>query len=430
MISDRPHLPRSLFVLLMMFLPVSLYSQDAAEESSSKQSLNLFMDCFGCDMNYIRTEMPYINFVREVRDAQVYLMITRQPTGSGGTRWTLFYNGQEKFAGMKDTLTYDSSQDDTFDVTRTALTNSIAMGLMRYLAKTPIRNNLMVKYSDATRQEPEQEVDNWNHWVFEINTEPELMLEKSEEQYSWRNSFRVNRVTADWKILNNFNHNYRKNYFYSDVVDSETGEVSEMTTEAVRKSWGISNLTVKSLGNHWSAGVRGGASSSTFSNIDLKLWAAPAVEYNIFPYSESNQRQLVFLYGMSMIYNNYNDTTIFNKTTETLLEQTLDISLQVQQKWGNANISLGASNYMHDFSKNSVALNGFLRVRILRGLSLFTRAGIEFLHNQVELTKGGHSAEDVYLRLRELQTNYRFDASLGLSYTFGSIYNNIVNPRF
>lgn len=430
MISDRTPLPRSLFVLLLMVVPVGVYSQDSAEESSGKQSLNLFMDCFGCDMNYIRTEMPYINFVREVRDAQVYLMITRQSTGSGGTRWTLFYNGQERFAGMKDTLIYDSSQDDTFDVTRTALTNSIAMGLMRYLAKTPIRNNFLVKYNVATNKEPEQEIDNWDHWVFEINTEPELMLEKSEEEYSWRNSFRVNRVTADWKILNNFNHNFRKNYFFSEVVDSETGEVSEMTTEAVRKSWSISNLTVKSLGSHWSAGVRGGASSSTFSNIDLKLWASPAVEYNIFPYSESNQRQLVFLYSMNAIFNNYNDTTIYNKMKQSLLEQTLDISLQVQQKWGNANISLGASNYMHDFSKNSIELNGFLRVRILRGLSLFSRAGIEFVHNQIELTKEGHSAEDVYLRLRELQTNYRFDASLGLSYTFGSIYNNIVNPRF
>ncbi len=38
-----------------------------------------------CDMNYIRQEMPYINYVRDVKEAQVYMLVTRQSTGSGGT---------------------------------------------------------------------------------------------------------------------------------------------------------------------------------------------------------------------------------------------------------------------------------------------------------------------------------------------------------
>ena len=37
---------------------------------------------------------------------------------------------------------------------------------------------------------------------------------------------------------------------------------------------------------------------------------------------------------------------------------------------------------------------------------------------------------EVLLQLRELKTSYRYDISVGLSYTFGSIYNNVVNPRF
>jgi hypothetical protein len=40
------------------------------------------------------------------------------------------------------------------------------------------------------------------------------------------------------------------------------------------------------------------------------------------------------------------------------------------------------------------------------------------------------SGTEVLLRLRELATEYSFDFGVGLSYTFGSIYNNVVNPRF
>ena len=36
----------------------------------------------------------------------------------------------------------------------------------------------------------------------------------------------------------------------------------------------------------------------------------------------------------------------------------------------------------------------------------------------------------VLLRQQQLKTSYRYFAYAGLSYTFGSIFNNVVNPRF
>ena len=46
------------------------------------------------------------------------------------------------------------------------------------------------------------------------------------------------------------------------------------------------------------------------------------------------------------------------------------------------------------------------------------------------LKKGEITEAERLLQLRELQTRYRFAGGLELSYTFGSIYNNVVNPRF
>jgi len=46
------------------------------------------------------------------------------------------------------------------------------------------------------------------------------------------------------------------------------------------------------------------------------------------------------------------------------------------------------------------------------------------------LPRGGASLEEVLLQRRELQTQYSYWGNVGVSYSFGSIYNNVVNSRF
>jgi len=46
------------------------------------------------------------------------------------------------------------------------------------------------------------------------------------------------------------------------------------------------------------------------------------------------------------------------------------------------------------------------------------------------LAKGEASLEEILLRRKELATEYEYSLSIGLSFTFGSIYSNVVNPRF
>ncbi len=420
----------ALFLLTCLAGIVSAQDDFTPSDTTRRNAIRLFIDCQSCDMNYIREEMPYINYVRDVREAQLYLLVTRQSAGSGGNEFTLFFSGQEQFAGMKDTLTYSSSPDNTQDLTRRGLTNTMAIGLMRYVAKTPIKNNVVISYQGERQEEPEQVADKWDYWVFELQTSPDFSLEKSQEQYSWRNSVSIDRVTPELKFQNSFGQNYDKNIYIRDMYDQESGEMEEMRIEAVRRSWNFSNLTAKSLTDHWSVGAKAEVSSSSFSNLDLQVRVSPAIEYDIFPYSQSNQKQLRVLYGLGYVYNDYIDTTVYDKMYERLFEQTLDIALQFQQRWGSANISLGASSYLNDFEKNRVELDGFIRVRLLKGLSLNINGSVAFIHNQIELAKGDRSDEDVYLRLKELETNYRYEGGIGITYTFGSIYNNIVNPRF
>ena len=190
------------------------------------------------------------------------------------------------------------------------------------------------------------------------------------------------------------------------------------------------NLIVKSLGEHWSAGAKLNLRSSTFNNTNFSMDFFPSVEYNLFPYSESTHRQMRFLYGFGDSFNIYNDTTIYNQIRENRLQQILQIAYRVEEKWGSINLSLEGSNYFHDLSKNKVVLNGYIQIRIIKGLSFSIWGSAARVNDQLSLVRGELSEADILLRLQELQTSYQFSGSFGIAYTFGSIYNNIVNPRF
>ena len=55
---------------------------------------------------------------------------------------------------------------------------------------------------------------------------------------------------------------------------------------------------------------------------------------------------------------------------------------------------------------------------------------IATLLSAVYLAKGERDQADVLLRRQALLTGYEYNAFFGFTYTFGSIFNNVVNPRF
>ena len=77
-----------------------------------------------------------------------------------------------------------------------------------------------------------------------------------------------------------------------------------------------------------------------------------------------------------------------------------------------------------------MSLNGYLDLRIAKGLSVNFGGGASLIHDQLGLVKGGATTEEVLLRRKELATQFQYFTSFGFTYTFGSIYNNVVNPRF
>ena len=420
-------------LVLQIFFTGILYSQEiiSAQGNNGNGNINLFLDCpSGCDWDYIRNEMPYLNYVREIREAQVYLLVTRETNASGGNRYTLFFTGYNDFTGMNDTLTYDSSVDDTNDLTRRGLTRTIAMGMMRYVAKTPIRNNVGISYEPKREEIPGIVIDRWNSWVFEIDTEIEIEREQRKEQLQFDNSIQAHKITPEWKVEHRISRDYNFDTYIRESIDDETGEVTKTRTDVKKDKWDYRSLNVKSINDHWSVGLRTRIGADNTRNLNLEIQVYPAIEYNIFPYHESSKKQMRFLYSLGFVYNDYVEITIYESLEDRLLEQNFDIAMQVRQKWGSTNFSLNASSFVPDFSKYMFRVEGDVRVRMFRGLEFRVRARASLIHNQIGLPKGDMTPEELYLNLRELKTTYKWDVRTGIVYTFGSLYNNVVNPRF
>jgi hypothetical protein len=63
-------------------------------------------------------------------------------------------------------------------------------------------------------------------------------------------------------------------------------------------------------------------------------------------------------------------------------------------------------------------------------LSVEVEGAASRIRDQLSLPRRGADPEEILLRLRELQSGYEVSLRVGFNYTFGSIFNNIVNPRF
>jgi hypothetical protein len=407
-----------LILISVLFFSLNCSVAQDTIQNTREDAVQIFIDCERCDMDHIRREIPYVNYVRDVREAQLYIRETRQNTGSGGREYSYFFTGQEKFEGMKDTLVYTSGPNDTDEEIRAGRTNMMKMGLMRYVARTPSYKDVNIEYDGDA--EIETVVDKWNNWIFEIETSPSFESEESFKEFSFRNSIEASKITKEWKIEVEFDHQLSRTKY---TLEEETFTKDKTEVE-------LENLVVKSLGQHWSAGARVDFLTSSFSNIKFRSNIFPSIEYNLFPYSQSTHRQLRFLYGIGMSLNQYNDTTIYGKTKENMAQQQLQVAYRVQEKWGSVNISLEASNYLHDFSKNRLELWGDIEIRLMKGLELSVFGGVAQIHDQLSLVRGELSEADILLQLQELATAYSVDGGISLSYTFGSIYNNVVNPRF
>ncbi|HAV42230.1 MAG TPA: hypothetical protein DCW97_07520, partial [Acidobacteria bacterium] len=345
----------------------------------------VFIDCHQCDLTYIRSEITFVHFVRDRNEADIHVLITIQSTGDGGREYALNFIGRNNFYDIHNTLKYVSKRTDSADIERKGLVRVLKVGLVPYVAKTDLGDYLRIDFEKRLPPAPVE--DPWKSWVFNLGLSGSLSGEESKHFLSMHSNFSANRVTDKIKFRTGLSGYYSSSVFKIE----EDGVTSDITS--IQKSFSLSSLYVLSLNEHWSVGGWLGLSSSTYNNLDFNLNPAPAIEYNFFPYSESTRRQLRILYRLGFNLNYYHEETVFDKTREALLGETLTVIFEMKEPWGNISSSLEGFHYFNDFKKNHLVLWTNLNLRLFRGFSISFSGRFSKINDQVYLAKGDLSLE-------------------------------------
>jgi hypothetical protein len=406
-------------MMILILFSIRAFAQEAppANDHPKGPAPRVFIDCPGCDPGFLKAQITFVDFVSDLNEAQVQVVISSTKR-EVGEEFTLSFRGQNGFAGDDNVLIYQAGPTAQPEEVKNGLVQTLKLGLLRYAGKTPAASRLTINFLDQVA--PTAVIDKWKFWVFSISGDSFLNGEKSVKNGMYFGSFSANRVTPHVKIRLAMEVGYQKDHFeYEDeVYDSSTNSRS------------FSGLVVRSIDDHWSVGGYLNAYASTYSNIKFSASPAPAIEYDLFPYSESTKKQLRFLYRLNFISVSYLEKTIYEKTSERLWQEALTVSLELKQKWGTISTSLEGSNYFHDFSKYRIELWNELSLRLFKGLNFNVDGGYSRIHDQLSLAAGAASLEEILLRRKQLATSYQYFFSVGLSYTFGSTESKVVNPRF
>lgn len=402
------------FLLPLLLLPFLCIAQQA-------QQVALFLDCESCDHGFIKQEFTAVNYVRAQQDALVHLLITRQWTAGGGSSFELQFLGRNEFEGMNNELYFSSQPNQSPDEVRRGLLKIIQLGMVPYIARIGMEESLTVNINTPAEVPVNSSIGNdpWGHWIFEVNANGNMNLESLRKSYRLRMGVEADHVTEQWRIRFRGYSNYNRNSVEGD------GEV--FTSE--RRSQGGWTSVAYSLGDHWSAGAGMNYNQDSYQNLDHQIGFAPAIEYSFFPYREVMKRELTVAYRVRGLYQDYSTETIYGKLSEGLAQQELRLDLRMRQPWGQIFSGVEGSHYFHDARRFRVSVNSNIDLRLMRGLAFRLSGNVRLIRDQLSLPAGESSLEDLLLQERQLATDYDLGLYAGISYSFGSMYNNTINTR-
>lgn len=417
-----------LFVLIFIMLVPGFGRGDQDPAAEEAMAPRVFLDCNfrHIDVNFIKEEITFVHYVRDRQAADIHLIITDRRTGNGGREYALQFLGLKNHKGNNKDLKFFSAPTDTEETQRRGLVKKLKQGLIPYISDTPMADFISISYSGTNGSETgrTRKKDPWNSWSFRIGLSGDYNAEEFSKGYEYRLSLSANRVTRESKIsVWAFIENEKDTY----TIENE-GKMEEIISETRRAM--IYTSYIKGLTPHWSLGGFLDAYSSTYDNADIYFTAGLGVEYNIFPYEDYTKRELRLQTKLEYTIRHYDSLTVFNLMEESLFRQEFQVMFALKEPWGSVAMQLTGLAYYHDFSKNHFRGDVELMVNLIKGLTFHISGDYSRIQDQLSLPAEGASKEEVLMELQQLATGYEVSMRLGLSYRFGSVYSNVVNPRF
>ncbi|MDF1694376.1 MAG: hypothetical protein P1U56_01000 [Saprospiraceae bacterium] len=371
-------------------------------------------------MTYIKTEINFVDYMLDRQSSELYILLVNQRTGSGGTEFIMTVENKKALSEPYD-LVFFTKPNAVDAEKREAIVKTLKRALLKYMVDEELTEHISYSVDVSSEEEVISILDPWNAWVVSLGVNGNLNRESQFNSVNLRFNINVNRVTDKHKLLSRVNYNRNESNF---VIEGEE------TISNLQTSFYGNTLYVYSLNENWSAGGVIRYSRSIFENYDHSITVSPAIEYNIFPYSEYANHNFTIRYEIGGRYNDYIDSTTYFKTTEYLGRHRLAVDFQIVKPWGNIDIDAGASQFLTRPKRYSIDINPSVDVNIFKGLNLYTGIYYEITKDRINIPKGDLSVEEILLQNKLRDSNFSMYMYFGIRYRFGSSFNNVVNTRF
>lgn len=415
---------RTTFCLLLICSAFFFDSLGQPSETNTEDPTipKIFLNCDFCDQDFYKNEIAYLVFVRDQRLADFTVLFRVIQTGSGGEEYSLEFNGKNDYEGINVNEKFNSTPNMSQNNIREGLLAALKRGSLHYLIHSPLSNKIDYSVGGLTSEQPSDSIrDKWNLWIFNVNTNLYGNGQEYTSNVSLGASISANRTSA-------------KNLFEAGVWYSNNSAVYKIDGEdplrySIRQ-FGAYNQDAITLGDHWAVGYSTDYYSSTVTNMRSSIAFSPAVEYNIFPYDESTKRQFRFNYKVGCQFLDYVSPTYRNQMNDLFLYQSFSARYRLVKNWGNIGVGVGFKHLYDQEHFYNVNLSPSISWNIFKGFNLNVQGNYSIVRDQFFLKLEDVSSEEILTGQIQLKSAYNFFVYMGISYSFGSIYNNVVNVRF
>ena len=319
-------------ILLLLFIPVISFGQD--------QKLKVYLDC-RCDDNYIKQKTSFLEYVRDQDLADIEIIIRDIRTPTGTRSFEIQIDGNNEFKEISSSAIVSGFVTDTSGTLRDKLLNKLKLSLIPFLDKAKYVINIDI---NSNFDEGIINDDKWKNWVFELSGSYNNDKEESRKTNRYEIEFEIDKLTEDWRIGMEISRNESNRKFISndDVYISN------------RKTTSFRGRVIRSISDHFSAGIFLGAYQNTYENIDFNRYLEPALEYSFYPYKDVLSKEITLAYRIGTGKRNYIEKTIYGYETQKLTSQKLSLNIRYRQKWGNISSYLNATQFLNDGTKKKI----------------------------------------------------------------------------
>jgi hypothetical protein len=267
--------------------------------------------------------------------------------------------------------------------------------------------------------------DPWKDWTFEISGGASAMGQEFIRNINLNTTLYISKVTPEIKIESANSVGYNKDTFIMEMDNGNDTSLNYVSYHIISRT-----MIVKSLGKHFGIGLILGGVKNQYSNLKFRLSTGIAAEYNLFSYDQATDRQLRFMYGIYYERSRFIQPTQEGKISAALARQDLKVKYLQIKSWGSVDAGLYATCYLNDLKKFAVSADITASINLTKGLYFTITAGASYVQNQISLPGASANAGEILTGNTQIGTNYGYHLAIGLSYRFGSKFNNHVNPRF